>query len=361
MRLHRVIAAVLAAGCASRPSPVPKAWRSVPRAARIESVRFEDGKFAWSDQPATQPHASPAAIHTARSGGGARLMNGDKPLTPEFRAIDSFDVSTSRGEVVFSAQRKDNFDIGLVSTDGSDVHWIPEEPVDETSVQWAPRGNKVSYLVRTAGGTLVRCVHIPTGIQLGVDFPFASVHSLAWEPQAERYAAAYSTPDSSDRVEITKYDGQDRRLAAAPAERLPVVIEDLQGVLLLHPQTLRYSEKLPLVIWIEPGDRFAWSDARAALLRNARVALAIVGAGGWNGWSKIPWIDATRIYEVAPTRGNQNADGSATLIAADPSIAADSYLRRGRTILVHPAVVESFAAGFIADQLKGQTPPNANR
>jgi hypothetical protein len=36
-------------------------------------------------------------------------------LTPQFAAIESFDVSADRGEVVFSAKRKDSFDIGLVA------------------------------------------------------------------------------------------------------------------------------------------------------------------------------------------------------------------------------------------------------
>src|SRR5205807_8315221 len=101
----------------------------------------------------------------------SRLIAGETALTPQFTAIQSFDVSLERGEVAFSARRTDNFDIGLVSLDGSDVHWIPQDPADETDVQWAPRGNKISYVVHSRTGDLVRTVHIPTSLQLTVDFP----------------------------------------------------------------------------------------------------------------------------------------------------------------------------------------------
>ena len=97
-----------------------------------------------------------------------KLIAGGKELTPQFVAIQSFDVSLERREVVFSAKRRDNFDIGLVSLDGSDIHWIPEDPADEIDVQWAPKGNKVSYIVRTKTGDVVRTVHIPTAAQLAV-------------------------------------------------------------------------------------------------------------------------------------------------------------------------------------------------
>src|SRR6266550_2149175 len=104
------------------------------------------------------------AKHVASSVGvmDGKLVSEGKELTPQFAAIQSFDVSLDRREVVFSAKRKDNFDIGLVSLDGSDIHWIPEDPVDETGPVWAPRGNKVAYILHTATGSIVRTVHIPT-------------------------------------------------------------------------------------------------------------------------------------------------------------------------------------------------------
>src|SRR4029077_5845522 len=142
-----------------------------------------------------------ASIHMA----GNRILNGSKPLTPEFLAIDSYDVSLARKEIVFSAKRKDNFDVGLVSMDGSDIHWIPEDPSDEVNAQWAPRGNKVSYILHTPTGSIVRTVHIPTAAQLSVDFPQTQVDALAWEPQAERFAVVVESPDASQRLVSMTY------------------------------------------------------------------------------------------------------------------------------------------------------------
>src|SRR5581483_8198065 len=94
-----------------------------------------------------------------------RLIAGDKALTPQLPAIQSFDVSLERREVVFSAKHTDNFDIGLVSLDGSDIHWFPSDPADETDPQWASRGNKVCYIVHATSGDVVRTVHVPTATQ----------------------------------------------------------------------------------------------------------------------------------------------------------------------------------------------------
>src|SRR5437763_12621303 len=127
-----------------------------------------------------------------------QLFRGRTALTPHFAGIDSFDVSLARREVVFSAKRTTNFDVGLVSLDGSDIHWIPEDPNDETAVQWAPRGNRVSYIVHTPGGDIVRTVHIPTSAQGAADFPYASVRSIRWAPDGERYFAVVTSPDASE-------------------------------------------------------------------------------------------------------------------------------------------------------------------
>lgn len=229
---------------------------------------------------------------------GGRLIVGNKALTPQFAAIQSFDVSLERREVVFSAKRTDNFDIGLVSLDGSDVHWIPSDPADETDVQWAPRGNKVSYIVHTRVGDVVRTVHVPTAMQLSVDFPYASVRSLAWDRAAERYAVVVSSPDASDRIESMKYSGEARRTDLPPAVHLDVAEEPVAGALLLRPSTMQYGERLPLIVWVADPP-FVWNDKRGALMRQQRVACAIMRRAPddafWAAVRAIPWIDADRV------------------------------------------------------------------
>jgi hypothetical protein len=350
---------LLLGGCASSSIPLPVGWEAVPRASEI------------GDYCATVTCAARAQtpVHVV----GNRIVNGDKGLTPAFAAIDSFDVSLDRKEVVFSARRKDNFDIGLVSIDGSDIHWVPEDPADETDVQWAPRGNKVSFILHTATGSIVRTVHIPTATPLSVDFPETQIDALAWEPKAEGYAVVVESPQASQSLVTMTYAGEKRHELIAPSSRLNVSIEPVGGVLVMRPDDMRYNEKLPIVLWLD-SHPFAWSDARAALMRNARVAIAIAPEEPTTFWDEIPkiaWIDNTRKYVVNPaTRQPGNpatnqpsnpATEPATIITADPSIPPTRYRRAGNNVSTSPAVVQSFAAALIADDLKGTPPPNGRR
>jgi hypothetical protein len=329
---------------------VPRSWETVPLAAVVGD---------YCIHVACAPAQKLAAIHVA----GNRLFNGTTPLTPPFAAIDSFDVSLERKEVVFSAKRTSNFDVGLVSIDGSDIHWIPEDPADEVSPQWAPRGNKVSYIVQTATGSIVRTVHIPTATPLSIDFPRTQVDALAWEPDGARFALVLESPDESQHLVSMSYAGEQRQKVLAASEWLSVSLEPIGGALVMRPNEMRYNEKLPLVIWIDPKP-FAWSDARAALMRSSRVAIAITPKLGDNFMTEIrnvAWIDSSRTYIVNGT--GREAAGGAIVIAAetDPWLPLHRYTRRGNTLRVRPAVVQSFAAAFIADDLKGTPPPNGRR
>jgi hypothetical protein len=285
-------------------------------------------------------------------------MNGTKVLAGPWLAIDSFSYSPSRGEVAFSARRATDFDVGLVSSDGSPIKWVPNDPADEVSVQWAPRGSRVSYVVRSFGGDVVRTVHIITSAQWGVPFENGTVHAVAWEPSGERYAVAYSTPDASDRVEVMKYDGAERKMEVPPAVRLDVSVEPFApGAVILRRNDLVYEEKLPLVVW--RASEFAWSDARAALMSSARVAMVITNRAPsselWRAASATPWIDANRAFFVGGT-----CTCPATQIAGDAARSATSFRRAGKVVSVAPAVVQSFAAGFIADQLKRTSATNGS-
>lgn len=227
-----------------------------------------------------------------------KLVSNGKELTPQFAAIQSFDVSLERHEVVFAAKRTDNFDIGLVSLDGGDIHWFPPDPADETDIQWAPRGNKVSYIVHTKAADIVRTVHVPTATQLSVDFPYATVRSLAWDRAAVRYAVVVSSPDASDRIESMKYDGTERRTDVPPDTRLDVAEEPVAGALMMRPTTMHYGERLPLVVWVADPP-YVWNAKRGALMRGERVACAIMRRAPddafWAAMRAIPWIDSSRM------------------------------------------------------------------
>ncbi len=342
-----------AMGCSTASQPLPSAWKTVPAAAVI------------GDYCAPFKCAAKAQVPSVRVAGG-RVLNGDKTLTPQFVAIDSFDVSLDRKEIVFSAKRKDNFDIGLVSLDGSDIHWVPEDPADEVGVQWAPRGNKVSFILHTKTGSIVRTVHIPTAAQLSVDFPRTQIDALAWEPKAERFAVVAESPDASQRLVSMTYEGEKRQEIVPPGAHLDVSLEPVGGVLVMRPEAMHYNERLPLVVWLD-RDPFAWSDARAALMRNARVAIAIapsVSGPFWSEIARVPWIDTARTYIVgdpATQPPSNPATIIATIIKPDPTLPPDRYVRHGNTVSAAPAVVQSLAAAWIADDLKGTPPPNGRR
>jgi hypothetical protein len=312
---------------------------------------------------AAPPRRADGAIRVAPGGFGEKLMNADKPLTEALRAIDSLDWSEERGEVAFSAKREKDFDIGLVSTEGGAVHWMPNDPADEVRVEWAPRGNKISYVIRAAGGDVVRTLHIPSSYQFAIPFDNGTVHALAWDPQAEHYAVAWSTPDASDRVDVLEYDGGARRTAIPPAATLDVEVAPFSpGAIVLHPRDIHYDEKLPLVVWVD--DAFSWSDARAALLKKVRVAVVITkqapDAALWEAAAKTPWLDPTRTFLVTPSALSPQPSAPSTIITSDPALPPARSLRHGPVVTVAPAVLQSFAAGFIADQLERTAPTHGS-
>jgi dipeptidyl aminopeptidase/acylaminoacyl peptidase len=371
-KVHLTLFLFLAAGCVTgtqnvppaAPQTIPNEWMSVPSATRIGSVTLgEDGKVT------TTPERSPARlsdgpIRIVTNGAGSTLMNGDKILTEGLGTIDSLDLSESRGEVAFSARRENGFDIALIATEGGEVHWLPtNDPADELAVQWAPRGHKISYVIRASGGDVVRTLHIPTAHQYAIPFTGATIHSLAWDPQAERYAVAYSTPESSDRVEVLEYSGEERRTVIAPERTLDVEVAPFApGAIVLHPRDIRYDEKLPLVVWV--ADDFSWSDARAALLTNARVAVVVTTRPPdgelWKVAEGTAWLDSARVFVVGQAVAGQSAERPpATTIVADPALAG-RYERHGNLVAAPPAVVQSFAAGYIAAQLERDRPTNGS-
>lgn len=327
----------------------------------IRTVALDSqGRVTHTPQPAP-PRLQDGLIRVATDASGARITNNLKLITEAYSAIDSLDHSPERGEVVFSAERDGDFDIALVADDGSAMNWMPDDPADEVNVQWAPRGNKISYVIRAAGGDAVRTLHIPTSFQYVVPFTNATIHTLAWDPEGAKYAVSYSTPDASDRVEVLAYDGTPRTIVVPPSDKLAVEIEPFApGAIVLRPLQLTYSEKLPVVVWHEPA--LGWSDARAALMRATRVAVIVTTAPAtaalWETVSATPWMDSTRMYHVG---GEGVTAEGAVVIAADSAQTPGQYARDGNRVNAAPADVQSVAARFIAGDLERTAVPNGRR
>ena len=343
----------LLAGCAASLSAVPPAWMGTPPPSEVRAAAALPNPAAPSD---------PQGVRIVRDLRGARLLRGETELTPAYAEIESFDVSAERKEVVFSARRKErmDLDVGLVSIDGSDVNWIPEDPADEVQPRWAMRGHKVAYIVRNRAGDFVRTVHIPTAFQMLLDFPSSVVRDVVWEEAGERFAVLAESADASSRVEVMKYDGTGRREAIAPAVRLDVTSTPLANGLLLRPKGGAYGDRLPLVIWVSPA-LSSWNRHRGRLQHRARVAALIVEdvtEETWREVAALPWVGETYLVVGAPQSPRSGPAQSAARpgalrIVADESVPAGHYRREGNVLSAHPTVVESFAASFIEHQLKG--------
>lgn len=348
LRLTPFIALALAA-CASvsdDTQPIPPAWLTVPASPRHREVSYGPRALTQSK------------VHIVKTSDGAALSAGEKVITPPYAAIDSFDVSPEGDLVAFSAKRRDNFDIALVATAGSEVNWVPSDPRDEVGVQWAPRGSKISFIIRAVTGDVIRSVHVHSAAQVAADFPYGRVHAYAWEPRAERYAVSWESIDASDRIEEMTYEGEGRKVLTPAAMRLDVAIEPVAGALLMRPQALRYNERLPLVVWRASG-LHEWDDARGRLQQSSRVAVAVIDRDPdekfWAAIAAIPWLDSTRVWVV----GARGPAPAVSIIGGD-NLPAGRYRRQGNIVLVGPDVIKSFAAGSIADQLKGNPATNGS-
>jgi hypothetical protein len=308
-----------------------------------------------------------------------------KALTPPFAAIDSFAFSPDGQELVFSTRREQGFDVGLVSSDGGEIHWVPPVRGDETHVSYAPRGHKIAYFLRAADAALVRTVHVPTATPLTADFPFSTLRDLAWLPEGDKYAVALSSVDAADRIELLRYDGSDQTTLVRPIARLTAELETVGAVTLIRPPDLRYNERVPLVVWTGEEMPFAWDDDRGWLHATARLASAVtprpareLDAAFWTTLLALPWIDPDKIYVVSPGplpaklaspgRGSMRPVTFIAPSAPGTNLPPDRYLQRvvgtSRAILLRPGQpgsVKSSAAALIADQLKGPAPQNDHR
>jgi hypothetical protein len=348
LRATVLIALVLSA-CATVPEDtrtISPAWLNAPAAARHREVMYG-------------PRAVPQSkVHIVKTSDGTALANGEKIITPSYLAIDSFDVSPEGDLVAFSAKRQGNFDIALVATKGSEVNWVPSDPRDEVGVQWAPRGSKISFIIRAVAGDVIRSVHVHSAAQVAADFPYGRVHAYAWNSRAERYAVSWESVDASDRIEEMTYEGDGRKVLTPPAMHLDVAIEPVAGALLMRPQALRYNERLPLVVW-RASDLHEWDDARGRLQQSSRVAVAVIDRDPdekfWGAIAAIPWVEKTRVWVVG-ARG----PAPALSIIGGENMPAGRYRVQGNIVLVGPDVIKSFAAGSIADQLKGNPATNGS-
>lgn len=359
--------------------PIAAAERVATAASRENFVFEKDGVLVW--RKSDRDHELPRNVRDlriAKSGStlfavarndGEQIVRFDesapRALTPVFSAIDSFDLSPDGKEVVFSARGEKGFDVGLVSFEGGNINWISPDPADERNVSWAPRGNKVTYWIDTAGGLLVRTVHIPTSFQLPIDLPLTAASAIAWEPKAERFAMIVSSPDASSRIDIMKYGGESRATLVPPSRRSEIEVLAPIGAdgIAIAPKPLRYGERYPVALWLRGDGIFRWNDARATL-RDAGIGIIVTprGAGElddafWRDVEEQGWIDREQVFVLAPT--------DIAMVATEGTLDDQKRgLTRTNDILVSEeggSTLESLAAQWVAVRVKGQSESNGRK
>ncbi|MCM2315035.1 MAG: hypothetical protein NDJ92_07785 [Thermoanaerobaculia bacterium] len=234
---------------------------------------------------------------------------GANDVSPVFTAIDSFDVAPRGDEIVFSARRESGFDVAIASLDGTKLNWVAPDPADEVVVTWAPRGNKISYLLRGLDSTVVRTVHVPTAFQLTFDTPYMAVRGIAWEPRAERFAMILDGPTASPHIDWIEYGGSRRETLVAARnlvvrEPEPIAFGSSKA-LLLPPPAIRYGETLPLFVRLT-DEPLSWSPDLQDLA-SLGGGILVVPAGAWGDGKTLAdvlgaltWVDPGRIVVIDP-------------------------------------------------------------
>lgn len=251
---------------------------------------------------------SSGVVGVEKSAEGERVIRVDAtgtrfPLTDWYPAIDSIALDPKAKEVAFSAKR-DSFDVALVSVAGGAVNWVGPESTDEFGVTWAPRGNKITYVVKQYGGTTFRTVHVPTGYQVGADFPEVHAESVAWEPQAERFAVIASSPLAAPHVQTIRYAGEERKTIVAPSltrEGMiePLVVGGVAAVQVTPP--IRYGRKYALVV-VKTASPLAWNEVAAEALAEGKAGVLLVAATAelnarfWQEAADLPWVSERPLF-----------------------------------------------------------------
>jgi hypothetical protein len=153
------------------------------------------------------------------------------------------------------------------------------------------------------------------------------------------------------------YNGSARRTETQPKTKIAAdVVPFGADAIALRPFDLRYDEKLPVVVWV--SDRFTWSNARAALMRDTRVASIVMtrapGEDFWKSVRETTWLDPSTRYVI-----NGNAEGAISFVA-DDTIPAGRYRRTGNVVAAAPAAIQSFAAGFHCRSMEEDQPANGS-
>jgi hypothetical protein len=278
-----------------------------------------DGKRLDLGADARDVAISPGELFVAfkeSSAAGDRLVmvdrSGARKTLFESTIIDSFAIDSRDKQVAVVAVNGSQFDVGMIDVETGEIKWVAPDQAAERGVTWAPKGNKITYIIQRADGDTLRSVHVPSGFQVTTNYDLARVRKIAWEPGAEKIAVIWSSPTRSDQIDLLKYDGSGRR-TVVPAEKSlegyepDVASIDGSSVVTLRRNNLHYGMRLPVVV-VVAEEPIAWNDTATAIAQQiAEVAVVlaprrVVGSRLFEQLKATEWMDAARVIVV---EGNQ--------------------------------------------------------
>jgi hypothetical protein len=231
----------------------------------------------------------------------------------DFEGAPAFDLDLDRDEeeLVISARRNGSRGIAIVNARKERMNWVPADPGDEVMPRWAPRGYKVSYVIRHASGDLLRTVHVPTSAMTLVDFPHAMVAGFDWFPDGDHLVVSVSSILESDHLLEVHYEQGLRRELLEPEYRFERELDRISGTpagtVMVMPLRVSYADRHPLVIWTRRGSSggMPFDSVLVPLLERSELALLLVNGGAgeldrpfWDDLARTEWIDPSMVWLV---------------------------------------------------------------
>jgi hypothetical protein len=237
--------------------------------------------------------------------------DGGEVLLGNFEDTPAFDLDRDEEELAISVRREGSRSIAIANARKERMNWVPADPGDEVMPRWAPRGYKVSYVIRHASGDLLRTVHVPTSAMTLVDFPHASVRALDWFHDGDRLVVSVSSILESDHLLEVHYEQGVRRELFEPEYRFERELDRISGTppgtMMVLPRRVAYDGRHPLVIWTRPGSSsgMPFDSVLVPLLQRDDLALLLANGGGgeldrsfWDELARTEWIDPSMVWLV---------------------------------------------------------------
>jgi hypothetical protein len=275
-------------------------------------------------------------------------VDGSEILLGSFDDVPSFDIDRSEEELVISVVRDGSRDIAIANARRERMNWVPADRGDEVMPLWAPRGYKVSFVIRNASGDLLRSVHVPTAAMTLVDFPHSTVRGIDWFPDGDRLVVAVSGPLASDHLLEAHYDHGIRRELLAPEYRFAREVDRMSGTppgsLMVLPGRVGYGDRHPVVIWTRPGSSsgMPFESALVPLLATEEMAVVLVNGSGrdldpsfWNELAATEWVEPSLVWliETVGDPGESIPDGVRVIPLRSGGFSAEEAVEE---ILAHP-------------------------